>query len=107
VLLAAGRLIGERLDDAHVYALALALALSWKGRLQQYVGRLYRLSPDKPRAIILDYVDTGVPVLERMANERRHGYSALGASMLELSPQRDVLGGVGDFEPIDTISTCK
>ena len=92
VLLATGRLIGEGFDDPRFDALVLALPFSWKGTLQQYVGRLYRPAPNKPRAIILDYVDTGVPVLERMANKRRHGYSALGAELVDTSRQRDMLG---------------
>jgi superfamily II DNA or RNA helicase len=91
ILLATGRLIGEGFDDPRFDALVLALPFSWKGTLQQYVGRLNRPSPDKPRAIILDYIDTGVPVLERMASKRRAGYAALGMSVVETSPQRDML----------------
>ncbi|HUP08603.1 MAG TPA: DEAD/DEAH box helicase family protein [Caldimonas sp.] len=91
ILLATGRLIGEGFDDPRFDALVLALPFSWKGTLQQYVGRLYRPSPDKPRAIILDYVDTGVPVLERMATKRRAGYAALGAAVLETTAQGDLL----------------
>jgi superfamily II DNA or RNA helicase len=91
ILLATGRLIGEGFDDPRFDALVLALPFSWKGTLQQYVGRLYRPSPEKPRAIILDYVDTGVPVLERMATKRRAGYVALGATVLEMTAQGDLL----------------
>jgi superfamily II DNA or RNA helicase len=91
ILLATGRLIGEGFDDPRFDALVLALPFSWKGTLQQYVGRLYRPSPDKPRAIILDYVDTGVPVLERMATKRRAGYVALGATVREMTAQGDLL----------------
>jgi superfamily II DNA or RNA helicase len=91
ILLATGRLIGEGFDDPRFDALVLALPFSWKGTLQQYVGRLYRPSPDKPRAIILDYVDIGVPVLERMATKRRAGYAALGATVVETTAQGDLL----------------
>ncbi|HXQ23959.1 MAG TPA: helicase-related protein, partial [Candidatus Acidoferrales bacterium] len=91
ILLATGRLIGEGFDDPRFDALVLALPFAWKGTLQQYVGRLDRLSPDKPRAIILDYVDGGIPVLERMATKRRAGYAALGATVLESTPQWDLL----------------
>ncbi|MGH8226498.1 MAG: TOTE conflict system archaeo-eukaryotic primase domain-containing protein [Steroidobacteraceae bacterium] len=83
VLLATGRLIGEGFDDPRLDALVLALPFSWKGTLQQYVGRLSRPWPGKPRGLVLDYLDGGVPVLERMAARRRAGYAAIGARVLE------------------------
>lgn len=48
VVLATGRLIGEGFDDARLDALVVALPFSWKGTVQQYVGRLMRPAPGQP-----------------------------------------------------------
>ena len=55
VILATGSYIGEGFDDARLDTLFLAMPISWKGTLQQYVGRLHRLHDNK-RA------DLGYPV---------------------------------------------
>ncbi len=47
VILATGSYIGEGFDDARLDTLFLAMPISWKGTLQQYVGRLHRLHDSK------------------------------------------------------------
>src|ERR1700761_5126727 len=78
VLLATGRYIGEGFDDARLDTLFLATPISWKGTLQQYVGRLHRLHDNKRVVQVYDYVDDGVPMLARMFERRLKGYSAIG-----------------------------
>ena len=39
------------------------MPISWKGTLQQYVGRLHRLHDDKQVVQVYDYVDTHVLML--------------------------------------------
>lgn len=56
----------------------LAMPISWKGTLAQYVGRLHREHQDKHEIMVYDYVDLAVPVLARMAARRQAGYRALG-----------------------------
>ena len=41
-------------------------------------GRLHRPHPAKKDVRIFDYVDRGVPMLERMFEKRLRGYRALG-----------------------------
>ena len=66
VILATGSYIGEGFDDARLDTLFLAMPISWKGTLQQYVGRLHRLHDNKRIVQVYDYVDDWVPMLERM-----------------------------------------
>lgn len=78
VILATGRYIGEGFDDARLDTLFLAMPISWRGTLQQYVGRLHRLHADKRIVRVYDYVDASVPVLNRMYEKRVKAYEAVG-----------------------------
>ena len=78
LILATGRYIGEGFDDARLDTLFLTMPIAWKGTLAQYVGRLHRRHDEKKDVLVVDYVDSSVPVLARMAAKRRTGYRALG-----------------------------
>ena len=78
VLIATGRYIGEGFDDARLDTLFLAMPISWKGVLAQYVGRLHRSHPRKHEVLVYDYVDKAVPMLRRMSEKRLRGYQNLG-----------------------------
>jgi superfamily II DNA or RNA helicase len=83
VLIATGRYIGEGFDDARLDTLFLAMPISWKGTLAQYVGRLHRSYDAKREVIVYDYVDEAVPVLKRMSEKRGRGYKNLGYVICE------------------------
>jgi superfamily II DNA or RNA helicase len=68
----------EGFDDARLDTLFLAMPISWKGTLQQYVGRLHRLHADKRFVQVYDYVDSYVLMLARMYERRLKGYAAIG-----------------------------
>jgi superfamily II DNA or RNA helicase len=78
VILATGRYIGEGFDDSRLDTLFLVMPISWRGTLQQYVGRLHRLHDNKRVVQVYDYVDTKVPRLMRMYQKRIKGYKAIG-----------------------------
>jgi superfamily II DNA or RNA helicase len=78
VILATGSYIGEGFDDARLDSLFLAMPISWKGTLQQYVGRLHRLHDAKRVVRVYDYVDSKVLMLARMYARRLKGYSVIG-----------------------------
>jgi superfamily II DNA or RNA helicase len=86
VILATGSYIGEGFDDARLDTLFLAMPISWRGTLQQYVGRLHRLHDDKRVVQVYDYVDEWVPMLERMYGRRLKGYSAIGYTIEQEAP---------------------
>jgi superfamily II DNA or RNA helicase len=91
VLLATGSYIGEGFDDARLDTLFLAMPISWRGTLQQYVGRLHRLHDNKRVVQVYDYVDDGVPMLARMYERRLRGYSAIGYVIEQDASLQDTL----------------
>ena len=80
LVLATGRYIGEGFDDARLDTLLLAMPVSWKGTVIQYLGRLQRSLAGKSEVIVYDYVDRAVPMLARMFEKRLKTYRALGYS---------------------------
>jgi superfamily II DNA or RNA helicase len=78
VIVATGRYAGEGFDDARLDTLFLAMPISWRGTLQQYVGRLHRAHAGKHEVRVYDYVDRNVPPLARMFSKRLKGYRAMG-----------------------------
>ena len=95
VLIATGRYVGEGFDDARLDTLFLAMPISWKGTLAQYVGRLHRLHAAKREVLVHDYVDGAVPALLRMSEKRVRGYESLGYSV-ERSVAASSPGTAGD-----------
>ena len=81
VIIATGSYIGEGFDDARLDTLFLAMPISWKGTLQQYVGRLHRLHDGKRVVQVYDYVDPNVAMLARMYERRLRGYDAIGYTL--------------------------
>ena len=61
--------------------LFMAFPISWRGTLQQYVGRLHRTHANKKEVKVFDYVDQHVPILARMHEKRLKGYRSMGYSM--------------------------
>ncbi len=78
VVVSTGRFAGEGLDLPHLDTLFLALPISWKGTVSQYVGRLDRAHPGKTDVRVVDYVDFDVPLLARMFERRLRTYRTLG-----------------------------
>jgi superfamily II DNA or RNA helicase len=81
VLLATRSYIGEGFDDSQLNTLFLTMPISWRGTLQQYVGRLHRIHHGKKVVRVYDYVDEQVPMLGRMYEKRLKGYRAIGYEM--------------------------
>lgn len=78
LVIATGKYIGEGFDDPRLDTLFLAMPISWKGTLEQYVGRLHREHLNKKEVRVYDYVDGKVPMLRKMFQKRLKGYQAMG-----------------------------
>ena len=91
VILATGSYIGEGFDDSRLDTLFLTMPISWRGTLQQYVGRLHRIHHGKRVVRVYDYVDVQVPMLARMYEKRLRGYSAIGYTIEAASKSAECL----------------
>jgi len=77
-IVATGSYIGEGFDLPQLDTLLLASPYSWEGVITQYSGRLHREIEGKDDVVVYDYVDTSVPMLERMYKKRLKTYAKLG-----------------------------
>ncbi|MCT2536723.1 DEAD/DEAH box helicase [Aquibacillus koreensis] len=81
LLIATGKYVGEGFDDSRLDTLFLTMPISWKGTLQQYVGRLHRDHLNKDEVKVFDYVDSNVDILQKMFQKRLKGYKNIGYSL--------------------------
>ncbi len=78
ILICTGQLIGEGYDLPALESLFLGTPIKFSGRLIQYIGRVLRPSPGKDKAVIHDYYDLHVGVLEHGARVRAGVYEKEG-----------------------------
>lgn len=83
-IVATGQYIGEGFDYPRLDTLFLALPISWKGRLEQYAGRLHRENEGKKDVRIYDYIDIHVPMCDSMYRNRLKTYAAIGYQTIQL-----------------------
>ena len=74
VLFATSQLLGEGFDANCLATLFLTYPIRFSGRLVQYLGRVLRPGPGKEKAIIVDYVDAEIGILESTARARLSVY---------------------------------
>lgn len=87
VVVATGKYVGEGFDLPRLDTLFLAMPIAWKGSLAQYAGRIHRESEGKTQVTIHDYVDCGLPMLQRMFNKREKSYKSMGYTVRFLNEQ--------------------
>jgi superfamily II DNA or RNA helicase len=80
IIIATGKYVGEGFDLPILDTLFLALPVSWKGTLQQYIGRIVRNHENKSSIEVYDYVDSKIERLDKMYVKRRRAYKSLGFS---------------------------
>lgn len=88
LIVATGKYIGEGFDDPRLDTLFLTMPISWKGSIEQYVGRLHRAYDGKESVEVYDYVDEKIEKLQKMYQKRLSGYKRLGY-LLEEEAKKD------------------
>lgn len=78
ILIATGKLIGEGFDFPRLDTLIMATPVAWKGIVEQYAGRLNRDYEGKKNVLIYDYVDSHIPMFDRMYYKRLKAYKQIG-----------------------------
>lgn len=96
VIVATGQYVGEGFDYPRLDTLFLALPISWKGRLEQYAGRLHRENDGKKDVRIYDYIDIHEPLCDNMYHNRLRAYAAIGYQTVQLG-QPTLFGKIGDL----------
>lgn len=99
VLFATGKYVGEGFDLASLDTICLTMPISWKGSLQQYLGRLQRDLTKKEELRSYDYVDFAIPMISKMYQKRLTTYRRLG---YELSVDNKSEGNHSDIYTGDT-----
>lgn len=83
LIIATGKYIGEGFDHAKLDTLFLTCPISWKGTIQQYVGRIHRLHSQKTQVKVFDYIDQKEPMLQAMSEKRMKAYQSMGYKIME------------------------
>lgn len=86
VIVATGKYVGEGFDYPRLDTLFLALPVSWKGIIAQYVGRLHREYPGKKEVRVYDYIDIRIPMCDLMYKRRLRGYASVGYQIKSNAP---------------------
>ncbi|SET07329.1 hypothetical protein SAMN05216389_10561 [Oceanobacillus limi] len=89
LVIATGKYIGEGFDYARLDTMFLTMPISWKGTLQQYIGRIHRLYEGKEIVKVYDYVDDRVEMLNNMYKKRKNGYQTLGYNLQNSESEND------------------
>lgn len=78
ILVATGSLIGEGFDFPRLDTLIMATPVSFRSVVEQYAGRLNRDYDGKTNVIIYDYVDSHIPMFDKMYAKRLKAYKQIG-----------------------------
>ncbi len=78
ILVATGKFIGEGFDYPRLDTLLMATPVSFQGVVEQFVGRLDRDYPGKSEIIVYDYVDSHIPIFDKMYSKRLRAYKQIG-----------------------------
>ena len=89
IIVATEGYLGEGFDFSKLDALFLTTPISWDGNVTQQAGRLHRTHKGKSQVAIWDYVDSSVPMLERMYKKRLKTYAKLGYEVELAQPGRE------------------
>jgi superfamily II DNA or RNA helicase len=77
-VVATGPYVGEGFDLDRLDTLFLAEPVAFEGTATQWVGRLHRVHEGKSNVIVMDYVDTAIPMFDREWRGRMKAYEKLG-----------------------------
>jgi len=83
VLITTFELLGEGFDVPKLNRAFLALPFREKARVEQMVGRIQRTTSGKEDAIIYDYIDANIGILNNQYLSRLAVYKSLGMPILE------------------------
>lgn len=100
LLVATGKLIGEGFDCPHLDTLIMATPVAGKSVVEQYAGRLNRDYSGKKSVVVYDYIDSHIPVFDRMYGKCMRAYKQIGYRIFqkEYSAGKEGQGFIFDID---------
>ena len=100
LLVATGKLIGEGFDCPRLDTLIMATPVAGKSVVEQYAGRLNRDYSGKKSVVVYDYIDSHIPVFDRMYGKRMRAYKQIGYRIFqkEYSAGKEGQGFIFDID---------
>lgn len=86
LLVATGKLVGEGFDCPRLDTLIMATPVAGKSVVEQYAGRLNRDYTGKKEVVVYDYIDSHIPVFDRMYGKRMRAYKQIGYHIFQNAP---------------------
>ena len=99
ILVATGSLIGEGFDFPRLDTLIMATPVAWKSIVEQYAGRLNRDYQGKDSIIVYDYVDSHIPIFDKMYHKRLKAYKQIGYDIYT--------GSISSIQETNAIFDCE
>jgi len=75
IILSTSSYMGEGLDFSHLDTIVFTMPISYEGRMVQYLGRIGRRGQ---KCLVIDFVDTHVPMLKSSFSKRLKAYKKMG-----------------------------
>lgn len=104
LLIATGQLLGEGFDYPRLDTLFLTMPVSWKGTVEQCIGRLNRNYEDKKDVIVYDYVDHHIPIFNNMYTKRLKTYHSIGYEIYtEEKKEKETINAIFNIDNYEDI----
>lgn len=104
VLVATGSLVGEGFDFPRLDTLIMATPVSFRSVVEQYAGRLNRDYDGKTDVIVYDYVDSHIPMFDKMYGKRLNAYRQIGyevcGGLKQEKQSANAIFDSGNYEPV-------
>ena len=98
IIISTGLYLGEGFDHETLDTLFVAMPIKWEELLKQYIGRIERISSDKHKTTVYDFVDIKVGSLCCMFKSRLKEYHKLGYEIINNDDRKELIYSTANFK---------